>query len=60
MFTPIDEDRVIVEGRRWFDDGDDPSRRLADLGAEFSDGLYFLSAPAKNAIEAESTFSARH
>ena len=61
VFTPIDENRVIVEGRvRWFDDENvlrDDSRIWA---LEFSDGLLLLSAPAKNTIEAESILLARH
>ena len=61
VFTPIDENRVIVEGRvRWFDDENvlrDDSRIWA---LEFSEGLLLLSAPAKNTIEAESILLARH
>ncbi|MBA3332730.1 MAG: nuclear transport factor 2 family protein [Actinobacteria bacterium] len=61
VFAPLDENRVIVEGRvRWFDDEnvlrDDP--RVWAL--EFSDGLLLLSVPAKNTIEAGSILSARH
>ena len=59
MFTPLDENRVIVEGRvRWFDDDNvlrDDSRIWA---LEFSDGLLLLSAPAGNRIEAELILSA--
>ncbi len=58
VFTPLDENRVIVEGRvRWFDDENvlrDDSRIWA---LEFSDGLLLLSAPAANRVEAESILS---
>jgi len=61
VFAPLDENRVIVEGRvRWFDDENvlrDDSRVWA---LEFSDGLLLLSVPAKNTIEAGSILSARH
>ncbi len=54
VFTPLDENRVIVEGRvRWFDDENvlrDDSRIWA---LEFSDGLLLLSAPASSMTEAE-------
>ncbi len=59
MFTPLDENRVIVEGRvRWFDDDNvlrDDSRIWA---LEFADGLLLLSAPATNMVEAEMILSA--
>ena len=62
VFTPLDENRVIVEGRvRWFDDENvlrDDSRIWA---LEFSDGLLLLSAPASSMTEAELILSAsRH
>ena len=60
VFTPLDEDRVIVEGRiRWSDDDHvlrDDSRIWA---LEFCDGLLILSAPASSIIEAESILSAQ-
>lgn len=60
MFTPLDENRVIVEGRvRWFDDENvlrDDSRIWA---LEFSDGLLLLSAPASSMAEAEVLLSAK-
>jgi len=59
VFTPLDENRVIVEGRvRWFDDENvlrDDSRIWA---LEFSDGLLLLSAPASSMAEAEVLLSA--
>ena len=59
VFTPLDENRVIVEGRvRWFDDDNvlrDDSRIWA---LEFSDGLLLLSAPARSRTEAELILSA--
>jgi len=59
VFTPLDENRVIVEGRvRWFDDDNvlrDDSRIWA---LEFADGLLLLSAPAANMVEAEMILSA--
>ncbi len=58
-FTPLDENRVIVEGRvRWFDDENvlrDDSRIWA---LEFSDGLLLLSVPASSMVEAETLLSA--
>lgn len=62
MFTPLDENRVIVEGRvRWFDDENvlrDDSRFWA---LEFSAGLLLHSAPASSMVEAETLLSAsRH
>ena len=59
VFTPLDEKRVIVEGRvRWFDDQNvlrDDSRIWA---LEFADGLLLLSAPASSMAEAELILSA--
>jgi len=59
VFTPLDESRIIVEGRvRWSDDEHvlrDDSRIWA---LEFSGGLLLLSAPARNTIEAEMILSA--
>ena len=60
VFTPLDENRVIVEGRiRWSDDEHvlrDDSRFWA---LEFCDGLLIFSAPAGSMIEAESILAAR-
>jgi ketosteroid isomerase-like protein len=55
VFRPLDENRVIIEGRvRWMDDEhvlrDDPGI----WAVEFRDGLLFLSTPARTAVEAES------
>ncbi len=58
VFTPLDENRVIVEGRvRWFDDENvlrDDSRIWA---LEFCDGFLLLSAPASSIAEAEMILS---
>lgn len=60
VFTPLDENRVIVEGRvHWVDDENvlrDDSRIWA---LEFSDGLLLLSVPAESAVEAEAILSSR-
>ncbi len=59
VFTPLDENRVIVEGRvRWFDDENvlrDDSRFWA---LEFSAGLLLHSAPASSMVDAEMILSA--
>ena len=52
--TPLDDSRVVVEGRvRWMDD----DRVMRDegrcWGLEFRDGLLVRSLPARNALEAE-------
>jgi ketosteroid isomerase-like protein len=54
VFRPVDEDRIVVEGRiRWLDD----DRILRDnpviWAMEFRDGLLFRSAPAQSVLEAE-------
>jgi ketosteroid isomerase-like protein len=54
VFTPLDDDRVVVEGRmRWIDDErvirDDP----VVWAMEFRDGLLRRFVPARTAIEAE-------
>ena len=53
-YTPLDDERVIVEGRmRWIDDErvirDDP----AVWAMEFRDGLVLRFLPARSALEAE-------
>jgi ketosteroid isomerase-like protein len=58
VFRPLDENRVIIEGRvRWMDDErvlrDDPGI----WALEFRDGLLFLSTPARTAVEAEASLS---
>lgn len=58
IFRPLDQNRVIMEGRvRWMDDErvlrDDPGI----WALEFRDGLLFLSTPARTAIEAESALA---
>lgn len=55
VFTPLDDERVVIEGRlRWADEGrilrDDP----IVLALQFRDGLLLRSIPAQSALEAES------
>ena len=54
VYTPLDDDRVIIEGRiRWIDDEriirDDP----VVWAMEFRDGLLLRFVPARTTIEAE-------
>ena len=54
VFRPLDDSRIIVEGRmRWMDE----SRVLRDdpmiWAIEFRDGLLYRSAPAQSVVEAE-------
>lgn len=54
VFRPVDEDRIVVEGRiRWLDE----DRILRDnpviWAMEFRDGLLFRSMPAQSVLEAE-------
>ena len=54
VYTPLDDERVIVEGRiRWIDDErvirDDP----VVWAMEFRDGLLLRFVPARTTIEAE-------
>jgi SnoaL-like domain len=58
-YTPLDDERVIVEGRmRWIDDErvirDDP----AVWAMEFRDGLVLRFLPARSALEAETLLAA--
>lgn len=58
VFRPVDESRVIVEGRiRWMDD----ERVLRDdpmvWALEFRDGLLWRSTPAHSVTEAEAIFA---
>ena len=58
-YTPLDDERVIVEGRmRWIDDErvirDDP----AIWAMEFRDGLVLRFLPARSALEAETLLAA--
>lgn len=58
-YTPLDDERVIVEGRmRWIDDErvirDDP----AFWAMEFRDGLVLRFLPARSALEAETLLAA--
>jgi len=59
VFRPLDEDRVVIEGRmRWMDE----QRILRDdpmiWALEFRDGLLFRSTPAHSVLEAEALLSA--
>ena len=54
VFRPLDDERIVVEGRmRWMDD----ERVLRDdpmiWALEFRDGLLYRSSPAQSVIEAE-------
>jgi hypothetical protein len=58
VYRPLDEDRVIIEGRvRWMDDErvlrDDPGV----WALEFRDGLLFLATPTRAAVEAETALA---
>jgi len=58
-FLPVDEDRIVVEGRiRWIDDErvirDDP----VTWGMEFRDGLLARFIPARTQVEAETILGA--
>jgi ketosteroid isomerase-like protein len=58
VFRPVDEIRVVVEGRlRWMDD----ERVLRDdpmvWALEFRDGLLWRSTPAHSVLEAEAIFA---
>lgn len=59
VFRPVDESRIVVEGRiRWTDEDrvmrDDP----AIWALEFKDDMLFRSAPAQTVLEAESLIAA--
>ena len=52
--TPIDESRVVAEGRiRWMDDERVMRDEARVWGLEFSEGLLLRSVPARSAVEAE-------
>jgi ketosteroid isomerase-like protein len=58
LFRPLDDSRVVVEGRvRWMDEHrvlrDDPMI----WAIEFRDGLLFRSRPARSVLEAETLLS---
>ena len=59
VFRPVDDERVVVEGRiRWMDDDrilrDDPMI----WALEFRDGLLYRSTPAHSVLEAEMILAA--
>jgi ketosteroid isomerase-like protein len=58
VFRPLDDERIVVEGRmRWMDE----QRVLRDdpmvWALEFRDGLLYRSAPAQSIVEAEALLS---
>jgi ketosteroid isomerase-like protein len=60
VFRPLDDERIVVEGRmRWMDD----ERILRDdpviLALEFRDGLLYRSTPAQSVLEAQALLSAQ-
>lgn len=60
VFRPLDDERIVVEGRiRWMDD----ERVLRDdpmiWALEFRDGLLRRSTPAPTVLAAEATLAAR-
>jgi|SoiMethySBSTD1v2_1073268.scaffolds.fasta_scaffold268358_3 hypothetical protein len=59
VYRPVDEHRIVVEGRmRWTDD-DHVMRDTPIVWAlEFRDGMLLRSFPAPSALEAESILSA--
>lgn len=61
VYRPVDDERVVVEGRmRWMDE----ERVLRDdpviFALEFRDGLLFRSTPAQSVLEAHALLSAPH
>lgn len=61
VFRPLDEDRVVVEGRiRWIDEDrvirDDP----VTWAIEFREGLLLRLLPARTAVEAETLLRTPH
>jgi hypothetical protein len=57
--TPIDESRVIAEGRiRWMDDERVMRDEARVWGLEFRNGLLLHSVPARSAVEAEALLAA--
>jgi hypothetical protein len=58
-YVPVDDDRIVVEGRmRWIDDErvirDDP----VTWALEFRDGLLIRFVPARTTVEAETLLAA--
>jgi ketosteroid isomerase-like protein len=58
VFRPIDDERIVVEGRmRWMDEEhvlrDDPMI----WALEFRDGMLYRSTPAQSVVEAEALLS---
>jgi nuclear transport factor 2 (NTF2) superfamily protein len=57
--TPIDETRIVVEGRvRWTDDERVMRDEARVWGLEFREGLLLRSIPARSAVEAEALLAA--
>ncbi len=60
VYRPVDERRIVVEGRMRWTDEDHVMRDAPMIWAlEFRDGLLFRSIPAQTALEAESILSVR-
>ena len=56
--TPLDESRVVVEGRiRWMDDEHVLRDDARFWGLEFQDGLLVRSLPARSAVEVDALLS---
>ena len=59
VYRPVDEHRIVVEGRmRWTDDEHVMRDTPVAWALEFRDGLLFRSFPAQSPLEAESILSA--
>jgi hypothetical protein len=59
VYRPLDEHRIVVEGRmRWTDENHVMRDTPVAWALEFRDGLLFRSFPAQSPLEAESILSA--
>ena len=59
VYRPVDEHRIVVEGRmRWTDDEHVMRDTPIAWALEFRDGLLLRSFPAQSALEAESILAA--
>ena len=60
VYRPVDERRIVVEGRmRWTDETNVMRDAPIIWALEFRDGLLLRSFPAQTALEAESILTAR-
>ena len=58
VYRPLDEHRIVVEGRmRWTDEDHVMRDTPVAWALEFRDGLLFRSFPAQSSLEAESILS---